>query len=85
MDGCSGFLRLPAHRATFFDDGLDHVRSKYTGALGDDLLTFWSFIKLNTNFRKAIGTALCPAVLEVVEADYFTFFEWKSHDWSFKF
>ncbi len=85
MNGCSGFLRLPAHSAAFFNDGFYHVWSKYTGALGDDLLAFWSFIKLDANFRKAVRATLCPAVLKVVEADYFAFFEWKRHDWSFKF
>ena len=74
-----GFLRFPADFSTVFDDVLYHVGAEHARALGDDHLAVGKFVEFYFDFDSPISAAFGPAILEVVETEYFAFLEGESH------
>ncbi len=78
-DRVTGSFWRPAVVTAVFDDVFYHVGAEHARALGDDHLTVGKFVEFYFDFDSPISAAFGPAILEVVETEYFAFLEGESH------
>ena len=75
----TGSFWCPAVITAVFDNVLYHVGAEHARALGNEHLTVGKLVEFYFDFDSSISAAFGPAVLKIVETEYFAFLEGESH------